>query len=214
MQINVLPASHPAVMSMLSLPETTPVVRQWIQEQINQGTEYLTDYSRGFVQKAVNLWEQFNDGSLERAARSVTRAFTSLLHPNAIVELYTLESIRAAKPVMQRYLMAHEGIRSLYHQQLCDGYSDSYIDLHQGKIGDQHEDWRRVMDGQVSTTTNKEGLEQDTITFYIDTIPEGDRELSRDEKCMVFSAWDAIDSAIANNEDPSDIFNGQLGISG
>lgn len=195
---------------MLSLPETTPTVRQWIQDQIQQGTEYLTDYSRGFVEKAVNLWEHFNDGTLERAARSVTRAFTSLLHPNSIVELYTLETIRAAKPVMQRYLMAHEGLRGLYHQQLCDGYSDSYIDRHPGKVGDQHEDWRRVMDGQVSTI-GEDGAEQDVITFYLDDIPDGDRALTREEKCMVFSAWDAIDTAIANREDPSDIFNGQLG---
>ena len=55
--------------------------------------------------------------------------------------------------------MAQPDIRSLYHKGHCDGYSDTYVDMEPGLVGEQHYDYRRVMDGVVEETETGWGLD-------------------------------------------------------
>lgn len=212
MQVNVLPPAHPAVMTMMSFPEINPQARAWIQNQIHQGSALLNDFGKTYLARASEMVKMFNDGSIERAARAVTRNVKSLLHPNTIIPLTTISEIQSAKPIMQRYVMAFPDIRQIYHKQLCDGYSDTYHDHEPTVIGDDHYDYRRVMNGIVQDTVDADGNPNFKISYYLEDIREGDRELTAEEQFVILDVWDVVKYAIDQKIDPTDIFNSDLGI--
>ena len=96
-------------------------------------------------------------------------------------------------------------LRLMYHQQRCEGYTDTYVDMHPGDVGEQHYDYRRVVDGMV--------MEQDdelVSVQYFDEIKEGD-ELDIDDQVAILRTWDSVKAAIEENkEDPTSPFNASL----
>lgn len=212
MQINVLPAAHPIVSTMMAFPEITQEAKQWVAGQLNHGLDQLTDLGRTYYDRALKDHRVFFDGKLERMARRITRAVKSLSHSNAIVPLRTVEELQSARPAMQRYIMANPNLRALYHKQLCDGYSDTYRDLEPTKIGEDHYEYRRVMNGIVQDAIDPESGEKTWMaTYYFDDLHEGDRELDAEEQFDILDAWDACDVAVCRRFDPTDIFNGEIG---
>lgn len=212
MQINVVEGSTPAVFTAMIFPSFTPETSTWLQEQWSRGTEMLTESGRMFLDSAKAYWDSVYDPYVMQRARAMVRAVNGALHPNMIIEVKDIDGLRKAQPVMQRYLMAEPTIRGLYHQQLCDGYSDSYFDRHPGEVGVNHYDYRRVMTGAVSFVENDDGEQGWTATMYIDDLEEGDRELEADEKFIIRGAWDLIRDAIRDRQDPTDLFKGTLEI--
>lgn len=212
MQVNVLPPSHPGAMTMMSFPEIAPHAREWISNQLQAATGILTDVGRGFLNRATELHAAYNDGSIERSARKIARTVKSLLHPNTIVSLNTIDQVQSAKPIMQRYVMAQPLLRDLYHRQLCDGYSDTYTDFQPDAIGEDHYDYRRVMEHVIRVEPHPEtGEEQLVISHYLEDLHAGDRLLNDEEKFTILNVWDVVESALASKIDPTDIFNGNIG---
>ena len=212
MQVNVLPPSHPGAMTMMSFPEIAPHAREWISNQLQAATGILTDVGRGFLNRATELHAVYNDGTIERSARKIARTVKSLLHPNAIVSLNTIDQVQSAKPIMQRYIMAQPSLRELYHRQLCDGYSDTYMDFQPDAVGEDHYDYRRVMEHVIRTEADPvTGEDRLVISHYLEDLHAGDRLLNDEEKFTILSVWDIIDSALAAKIDPTDIFNGNIG---
>lgn len=208
--INVLPPSNPMVTTMLNFPEISQQSYQWVNNQLQTGMQSLNQIGQQFLTAAVDTYKHLADGSLTMAVRRVTRHLSTLAHPNMIVELQDIDSIRRAQPIMQRYIMAQPDIRGIYHRQLCDGYSDTYIDTQPGLIGDDHYDYRRVMNGILQPDPEvKDGWR---ITEYFDDLLPGDRELEADEQFSILNVWDRVQDAISRKLDPTDIFGGDLGI--
>ena len=208
--INVLPPSNPMVTTMLNFPEISQQSYQWVNNQLQTGMQSLNQIGQQFLTAAVDTYKHLADGSLTMAARRVARHLSTLAHPNMIVELQDIDSIRRAQPIMQRYIMAQPDIRSIYHRQLCDGYSDTYVDTQPGLIGDDHYDYRRVMNGILQPDPEvKDGWR---ITEYFDDLLPGDRELEADEQFSILNVWDRVQDAISRKLDPTDIFGGDLGI--
>ena len=213
MQLNVIDGSA-QLFNAVIFPEAAPETQQWIYDQFNRDTGMLTDMGRQFMQRASEVYKQLNDPSLTKMARRVVRGMKGLMSPNTIVDIRTIEDCQKAKPIMQRYLMANPSLRKLYHNQLCDGYSDSYTDQEPGKVGDEHYDYRRVMQGVVVFDTDAEGNTDPNwvAKSYAEDLEPGDRELDTDEQFAVLVAWDVLELAIALKKDPTDVFNGDLGI--
>lgn len=208
--INVLPPSNPMVTTMLNFPEISQQSYQWVSNQLQSGMQSLNQIGQQFLTAAVDTYKHLADGSLTMAARRVARHLSMLAHPNMIVELQDIDSIRRAQPIMQRYIMAQPDIRSIYHRQLCDGYSDTYVDTQPGLIGDDHYDYRRVMNGILQPDPEvKDGWR---ITEYFDDLLPGDRELEADEQFSILNVWDRVQDAISRKLDPTDIFGGDLGV--
>ena len=210
MQINVLRGGDPMLFNRMLFPEATPETQQWLHSQFHRDNTMLTDMGRQFMHKATALYQQLNDGSLMQRARSVVRGVKGLLHPNAIVAIESIADLQCAKPVMQRYIMANPTIRKLYHRQLCDGYSDSYVDHEPGVVGEAHYDYRRVMNSVVVEYLTPEGQDTWKSVMYPDDLVEGDRELEADERFLILRSWDLVKEAIGLKRDPTDIFNGEL----
>lgn len=212
MEINVLSPQDPRLFNRFLFPDASPETKSWLAEQFQRGQERLSELGRQVFTQATQLYQSMNDPSLMRQARALTRGVKNLFHPNAIVPLDTVEAVQAATPVMQRYLMAQPSLRKLYHQQRCDGYSDSYVDVDPGVRGEAHYDYRRVMNGIVVDYVKEDGEDGWKSVMYPDDLREGDRELESDERFIVLRGWDLVEAALAAKRDPSDIFNGKLDI--
>lgn len=208
MRINVVQGGSPQLFNAMLFPEATPETQAWLHEQWNRDTSMLTDLGRQFMNSATEYWKQLYDPMLMQRARSMMRAVGGMFHPNKIIYLEDIPSVQQAKPVMQRYIMAMPELRKLYHRQLCDGYSDSYVDHEPGLVGREHYDFRRVMNGIVVET--EDGGWQSTM--YPDELYEGDRELEVDEKFAILRGWDLVKAALGRKIDPTDIFAGDLEI--
>lgn len=212
MFVNVIPGGDPSLFNRMLFPEATPETQQWIYEQFHRDTSMLSDLGRRFIEGAGNLYKQLNDPSLMRKARNMARNIKGIMHPNMMTYLDTVSEVQSAKPVMQRYIMAMPEIRKLYHKQLCDGYSESYVDHEPDLIGEDHYDYRRVMNGIVQEYRDADGNDCWKAVMYPDDLAEGDRELDIDEKFMVLKSWDLVKLALGKKKDPTDVFNGDLEI--
>jgi hypothetical protein len=206
MLVNRLPASAGAAFTMIALPEQSETTRRWIENQFYAGRERLTQLGQSLAERAVQLYNMYNDSEFLKTTRKLTRAAKGIFSPNTIQYLGTLDELVAAQPLMQRYIMAEPTIRALYHKQRCDGYSDSYVDHHPKDIGPDHYDYRRVMNGAIEFKEDGDWY----ITMYPDELIEGDRELDVEEQFLIEESWEAVRRAILQNFDPTDILKGRL----
>jgi len=213
MKLDILPASDPYVLDSLLYPELSSNSKEWIRDRFYQGTENLTDVGRRLYSTAEDFFKRATDGSIERSIRGMYRSLKGIHRPNVIYSIDTLEECRLAKPIMQRYIMAEPTLREIYHRQMCDGYSDSYVDIWPTLKGQDHPDYRKVMSGAVQLIDEKGNTDKGwRVTMYADDLDEGDRMLEPDEQFVCRSAWDVVRDAIEQKIDPTNIFGGELEI--
>ena len=190
----------------LLYPEQNPVNDYYIQNQLNNFSQTLTNTGRQFIEGAKAVYEQLNSAESMRIAKAALRAARGLFTPDTIMYLDTVESMQTAKSVMQRWIMAQPDIRELYLEQRCAGYPDTYHNVFGNVNYDDHYDYRRVMDSIV--------VEDDDgwyVRYYPDDIIEGDRELTFIEKVEILSTWDIVKMFVeAGKSDPTDPYGGSL----
>lgn len=210
MQINVIETPSVDTFDFLIFPEQHQKSQNYIFQQLSSYVPTLTDVGRKFMETSKSIYDKFNDSNVIKMAKATLRAAKGIMQPNLIRHLHTLEDIQSAQPVMQRYIMAQPDLRQVYLEQRCDGYSDTYVDLHPGHVGEEHYDYRRVMDHVVVETVDKDGNDIWCVKSYAEDLIEGDRELTHDEKVDVLLTWDSVKAYLDSRNDPTNIFGGQI----
>lgn len=188
------------------LPEMKESARDWLAEQSARGYEQLSEVGKRFAEMGQAAYRRLTDVSISRQARSVVRSLAGVLGGDRIQPIESYTGLQMARPVMQQYIMAEPTYRKLFHEQRCNGYSDSYVDLEPGRVGEKHSVYRRVMN-TVLVDTPKGGWE---VTMYPDELHEWERELQPDEQHVILDTWDLVKRAIGEGVDPGDIFNSPL----
>lgn len=185
-----------------------PGTARFLQNQLNIGfSDTLSDVGRQMFSSVQSLYDKFNSDNVLRLAKAARRKVTGLFQQDVIKPLWTIEDIQQATLVMQRWVMAHPELRKMYHEQRCDGYSNTYIDMQPGAVGELHYDYRRVMDGFVQE--DDEGTFK--ITYYYDDVSEDDPELSLEDKIDVINTWDMISRYLKHTEDdPTSVYGDKL----
>lgn len=187
------------------LPEMRESTRSWLEQQSTKSFEGLSEAGRKFAEMGNAAYQRLTDVSIGRQARSVVRSLAGMLGGDRIQPIESYTGLQMARPVMQQYIMAEPSYRKLYHEQRCNGYSDSYVDLEPGRVGEAHSVYRRVMDTVlVDTPTGWE------VTMYPDELQEWERALQPDEQKVILDAWSLVQRAIGEGVDPGDIFNSPL----
>lgn len=187
------------------LPEMRESTRSWLEQQSTKSFEGLSEAGRKFAEMGNAAYQRLTDVSIGRQARSVVRSLAGMLGGDRIQPIESYTGLQMARPVMQQYIMAEPSYRKLYHEQRCNGYSDSYVDLEPGRVGEAHSVYRRVMDTVlVDTPTGWE------VTMYPDELQEWERALPPDEQKVILDAWSLVQRAIGEGVDPGDIFNSPL----
>lgn len=197
---NVINTDNREVFNQLLFPEKNNYTMDYIKGQLNSFSDSITDAGRNILEKSADVYNKINDKSYIKSAIRAIQSSNSVFKPNVIMPLTTLEDISQAQTAMQRYIMAEPSIRSLYQKQRCDGYHDVYTDVHEGYIGHDHYDYRRVMDGIPYTDKNNETW----ITNYHDENIGGDTDLDLEEKVDILHTWDIIKMFVEEGIDPTE----------
>lgn len=187
---------------------------QYLDQQF-QSIDRSLFFDPSFIDRAYESYYQFGGSEAIQRARALLNATNTLSDSSQIYYLKDLVQVQTASPIMQRYIMADPIVRALYQNNLCDGYSSSYVDHDPGKIGEDHYDYRRVMNGILEYTEGDE-IELDKgehlvfrTKFYLDDTDEPN--LYPSEQFDILSTWEIVRKYIAlKGEDPTDLYGNKL----
>lgn len=195
------------VFDSLAYSKPHPSTQTFLQNQLSIGTNLLNDAGSKFMESAQNIFEKVSGSEAIRIAKAASRVVNNIWNTNQIRKLNTIGELQNAPQVMERYIMAEPTIRKLYHNQMCDGYSHSYVDLEPNKIGESHYDYRRVMNGIVVDTDDGGWYAN---SYFDDMLPE-DEELMMEEQVDIITAWEKVKEHIKiGKEDPTSKWNSDL----
>jgi hypothetical protein len=153
------------------------------------------------MEKGREVFERYNGAEALRAAKAAIRSVQFCFQEDVIRPLYDIGAIQQAPLSMQRWIMASPDVREFYHQQRCEGYADTYIDMEPKSIGIDHSDYRKVMSGVIQECEEGDFDWKTVIYFEGD---DNDVRLSLSEKVDVLSVWSMIKSMMRpGNEDPT-----------
>lgn len=186
--------------------ETNPSTTAFLANQFNNFSGAITDAGKKFYQAGLEAFNHFNGSEAMRFARKVISSINGAFDTPYIHEYRTLEQMQNASTLMQRWVMANPTVRGLYHQQLCDGYSETYTDKEPGRIGDQHYDYRVATQGLVKFD-EEDGWK---TSIYFEELKEGDRDLLLEEQVAIAHTWSALEALAALGEDPTSANGGKL----
>jgi hypothetical protein len=142
-------------------------------------------YGEMFMNTAKSRFDEFHGSEAIQKAKIALQHVAQAQNLDGVRSLFDVVDFQTALPVMQRWVMACPEIREVYHKQQCDGYSETYVDSDPGKIGDNHYDYRRVMNGIVHEV---DGIE--VAHIYSEDLRPGDTDLIIHEQKIILSTWD------------------------
>jgi hypothetical protein len=206
MAINVIQGGTVDSFDYLAFPSQNPMNTVYLENQLSNFSQSLTDIGRQFIETSKAIYEKVNDSNAIRIAKAALRMAKGIFHPNEIVSLTTIDEMRFAQPVMQRYIMAEPTVRTFFHKQQCDGYSSSYFDPEPTSIGKDHYDYRRVMSGIIVDEVDSEGNERWVSHNYYDEARDNEPELDFQEKVTILKTWNIAKMFIEAGQDPTDPF--------
>jgi hypothetical protein len=184
-----------------------PNTLSYLENSVNNISNTLTTAGSGFMADVKVLQEQLIGNEAMRLAKAAVNKVSNLFQIDCIKSIWELPQLQNAPIAMQRWIMAEPTVREKFHNQRCDGYSGTYVDMAPSDIGKNHYDWRRVMHGMV--TIDEEGYEK--TVHYLDDLVEGDRELRLDEKIDILNTWEVVaDLMKYGSNDPTSVWDEKL----
>lgn len=168
-------------------------------------TERLTDAGKAFVEQVEGFVEKVDFRNTMRVMQAAARMVSSLWKANIFRELNTIADMQHAPPVMREFIMAEPEIRTMYHRQQIEGYNGWYVDNEPGVVGEDHYQYRRVVDGIALDQGDKW-----VATNYIEDVLPG-HELDVAQQTVVLNTWDNIKAKILEGgDDPTSRWNAAL----
>lgn len=179
----------------------------FFKSQVEAASQIVSNIGQQLFASSAGLYERYNGSDALRVAKAAIRAVGGMFVGNHIQPLTTIGKLQQAPMVMQNWVMANPLVRALYFRQRCDGYSDTYVDMHPGQIAEDHEAYREVMNGIV--VEDSEGNSRYTTYMLEENV--GVRPLAFEDQCDILTTWDVVEGFInAGLDDPTSPFNAKL----
>ena len=195
-----------AAWDAIAYGQQNPTNLGYFKQQLQNIGHGLNEQAQVFYKDAHDIYDRFTNSEAMRLMRTAMKSAATLFHDNIIRPLTNIDSLQNASYQMQRWVMANPVIRQMYHEQQCDGYSDTYIDNETGRVGDFHYDYRRVMNEVVVCTENEEYFKT-----YLEDLHADDRELEIGEKSDILTTWEIMEMYVkALKEDPTSAYGASL----
>ena len=167
--------------------------REYIRERSERTARLLEKAGSrirdGFRERAAKIFEAANSASALRKTREAIRSLTGVKRASMVYPVESVEDLRGAGWMMQRWLLADPVIRKSYLRQTIDGYSETYVNQHGKAIGEDHYDYRRVIDGMYRFEVDADGEEVIVHDQFYEELIEGDRDLDAEEQFDIMAAW-------------------------
>lgn len=191
-----------------------PGTIDFLQGQMANLTQRLSGAQDVFMAHAQQVFDSFYSSDALRIARAALRHVDSIWQSDSIQLLSEIGQFQNAPAAMIPYLMAEPGTRQMYIDQRIDGYSDSYVDIEPGAVGEQHYHYRRVMDGIIvmneDTAPNAHEWHSDT---FDDDLLEGDSDLVIVDQNDILNSWQhqIYFRSVEDGEDFTSKYNARMG---
>lgn len=174
----------------------------FLEERLNNYSTTMQEAGEAFLKRGMDVFNRFGGSEAIRLAKAAVRSVQHAFDKDIVRELKTIGAVQQAGQNMQRWIMASPDVRTLYHQQRCDGYSNSYVDVAPGQIGKDHYDWRLVNTGIIEMTPEDPDHEWVAVQYLDES--DDDVHLSLQEKEEIKSTWDFIKTMmLPGKEDPT-----------
>ena len=183
-------------------PPQNPNIHRFVSSYYDNLTTMFGNIAGNAIQAARNTFDAAVEFGIKSKALLTNMLNKSSFHPDTIVRLETLSELRLAEPVMQRYIMSDSFIRQHYHDQLCSGYVDTYVDHFNDLRGKQHYDYRLANDGLLYESEEVDGGYV-SDHFHIECL-EGDRKLTPIEQFNIKLTTMAARAFLEDGVDPTD----------
>lgn len=195
------------VFNSLVYGQAHPNTLRFLQAQIADFGQTLTEAGQQFFSGIQTIFDRFHGSEAMRLGKQAQRKVSGLFELDIIRPLWELSEIQNATPVNQRFIMAIPEVRELFHQQLCHGFAETYVDMFPQDIGRTHYDYRRINNGFVEETEDGDAK----ITYYYDEPYEGEFEPTLNDRVDFRTTRDAVLYHLRKRKsDPTDPQNGSL----
>lgn len=183
--------------------------RDYLRDHIESAATRLGRTATAFVERARERFDSFDLRALDRKLDAIKRKVRHAFDDDNIRPMTRIGQFQQAGINQQRWLMANTKARRLVQQDRMFGWRGSYRDMEPGKIGDQHRDYRCVVNGIARNDEHgNRYFEQHFDVYdadYREELKFGDQTMIMD--CM----WANLEAIIAEGkDDPSDPDNGSL----
>ena len=181
------------VMGAMLFGSPSPAMREHLREQhANFIATASPSVSQFVINKVNNVFEAFNSNAAVQRVQNALSNVKAVMMPDAIYRFTELSQLQTAQPMMQAYIMANPVVREAYHAQLCDGYSDTYVDDRPGIIGFGHQPYEHVMSGVV-VGDDKGNY---TATHYARAWASEDQQvIDVHQRSALLSTWRSLERA-------------------
>ena len=146
-------------------------------------TDYTTQMYAGYASnQAINH------------AKMLVYQSAATIDPNKI-SVISREGLYNANPVMQRFVMSHPDLYSMYEDQEIDGYAGTYINPEKTNIID-NTNYRNIVSGVSGTVDHLQGG-----SFF-----SGSNEgvlISAMDRMSIIDTWGNVNNALALGDDPT-----------
>ena len=199
----------PEVFNYFLYGEADDRTQNYLAQRVESFTNSIGEAASSFFGGVQKIVERLDESEALRRGRALVRAAKDMFKRDFIVPLTELEDFQTASLTMQRWIMAEETTRTMFHNNQLDGYSSSYVDVQPNAVGEFHYDYRRVTDGLVMVD---ESDDPDALDWFVDVyyepLKEGDRELALEEQSDIFNKlWVSQRRLLkSGNEDFTDEF--------
>lgn len=174
-----------------------------VRDKVAQRTDI---FAGDFIANTKSVFENIYSSRAMELARAAINKAGALFSPDIVKELITLTDFQTAKPQMRRIMMANPVIRQRWMDNRCEGYGESYVDFEPGAIGENHYDYRRVMDGIVHEVDG-----ESRVKVYFEELREGDVAYSASERIDAVSSWRNCENMmLLAAKDPTSEWNSDL----
>lgn len=212
------------VMSQMLFGPPSIALQNYIQTTNNYFSNNLTTVGQELVQSANNMFARLETSEAAKIAKAALRAVNVYFQNDVISQMYTVSDLQEAPDCMLRWIMAHPTLQEYYHDNRIDGYGNRYqpqYAFNEGTVGWLNPDYVTVQQGWIEpvietrTIKDESGEEieieetYDEFTWVL-TDEDEPEELLDVEAAIVRSAYELVDIAIQNNQDPTSYYDSQI----
>lgn len=185
------------VFNNLLYGKATPGRYEIIQNSIANARERLGCVGQEFLNKVQSTYETIRHNATMTTAKMLTSHYDSGIHGDNIY-VVNKANLPDISYKMQQYIMANPTLNRLANDNMCYGFTDTYYDPEQGIIGEERDDYNRVVTGTVRFDTKSKG--------YYNTYSSSSEEepLHPVERANILESWDNALELLSNGIDPTD----------
>lgn len=168
----------------------------YIRNGMNSILTTASSLSDRFINATNTIYNKVFDNEVIKTGKMLLNSVGMSMNLDNIYAV-PYESIRSVNPIMQQYIMCNPIVNEAYNKNRCYGYQDTYFDFEPDSVGEERNDYQRVMDGVLQFDNEGQGL----IKFYSN---HDDTELSLFDKVSILDTWDVVARCMAEGMDPTE----------